>query len=160
MLREWEKESLEEEQAPRGVMERVLNFLGFVADETAVGEEEPVEEPVPERPCRGRRPRVVSLQSAQRQLKVVVFEPRAFEEVQAIVDQLKNHRPVIINLEETERTLARRVVDFMSGAVYALAGGMQKIGVSIFLFTPANVEISLGPRAEPRDRSSFFNFNG
>ena len=97
------------------------------------------------------------LQSAQRQLRVVVFEPKAFEEVQGIVDQLKNHRPVIINLEETDRALARRIVDFMSGAVYAQAGGMQKISTTIFLFTPANVEISLGPRAEPRDRTSFFN---
>lgn len=155
-MRDWEKEPPEEERTRRGFLEKVLNFLGFVAEEAEVEEEGLDEESAPEPPRRGR-PRVVSLQSAQRQFRVVVFEPKAFEEVQGIVDQLKNHRPVIINLEEIDRALARRIVDFMSGAVYALAGGMQKISVTIFLFTPANVEISLGPRAEPRDRTSFFN---
>ncbi|MCL6615452.1 MAG: cell division protein SepF [Firmicutes bacterium] len=137
-------------------MERLLNFLGFVAEEAEVDEEDFAEEG-PSAPPRRSRPRVVSLQSAQRQFKVVVFEPKTFEEVQGAVDQLKNHRPVIINLEETERAVARRIVDFMSGATYALAGGMQKISVSIFLFTPPEVEITLGPRAEPRDRSNLFN---
>ena len=156
-MRDWEKEPLEEEERTRrGFLEKVLNFLGFVAEEAEVEEEDLDQGPTPEPPRRGR-PRVVSLQSAQRQFRVVVFEPKAFEEVQGIVDQLKNHRPVIINLEETDRALARRIVDFMSGAVYSLAGGMQKISLTIFLFTPANVEISLGPRAEPRDRTSFFD---
>lgn len=156
MMPSWEKETENETRNRPGLMERVLNFLGFVAEETDLEEEDVAEETVSE-PPRRNRPRVVSLQSAQRQFKVVVFEPKTFEEVQAIVDQLKNHRPVIINLEETDRTLARRIVDFMSGATYALAGGMQKISASIFLFTPAEVEITLGPRAEPRDRSNLFN---
>ncbi len=156
-MREWETEPTEEERARRGLMERVLNFLGFVGETVEVDEDEPNEPPAIEPPRRGGRPRVVSLQSAQRQFRLVVFEPKSFEEVQGIVDQLKNHRPVIINLEETDKAIARRVVDFMSGAVYAMAGGMQKISVSIFLFTPANVEIALGPRAELRDRTGFLN---
>lgn len=155
-MRPWEKERQAEERVKRSFMDKVLNFLGFVAEDVQVDEEELVEEPEPVSPRRAK-PRVVSLQSAQRQFKVVVFEPKSFDDVQGIVDQLKNHRPVIVNLEETERSLAKRVVDFMSGAVYALAGGMQQINPSIFLFTPANVEITLGPRAEPRERASFFN---
>ena len=156
-MRGWKEEDQEEEQTRPGFMEKVLSFLGFVAENVEeVEEDEYAAEPPPERPKR-KRPRVVALQSAQRQLKLVVFEPRTFEEVQTIVDQLKNNRPVIVNLEDTDKTVARRVVDFVSGAVYALAGGMQKISVSIFLFTPANVEISLGPRAEPRDRTNFFS---
>ena len=140
------------------MMERVLNFLGFVAEEVQMEEDDLDVPSAPEQSRRGK-PRVVSLQSAQRQFRLVVFEPKGFEEVQSIVDQLKNRRPVIINLEETDKAVARRIVDFMSGAVYSLAGGMQKISVSIFLFTPSSVEISLGPRAEPRDRSSFLNLN-
>ena len=151
----WEKETENEERQRPGLMEKVLNFLGFVAEEE-LEEEEPSEEVITE-PPRRNKPRVVALQGAQRQFKVVVFEPKTFEEVQAIVDQLKNHRPVIVNLEESDRALARRIVDFMSGATYALAGAMQKISASIFLFTPAEVEITLGPRAEPRDRSNLFN---
>ncbi|MGE5551324.1 MAG: cell division protein SepF [Bacteroidota bacterium] len=157
-MRDWEEGPPEEERGRRGFLDKVLGFLGFVAEEVEVDEDDQ-EDQAPVNQSRRGRPRVVSLQSAQRQLRVVVFEPRSFEEVQAIVDQLKNHRPVIINLEDTDKTVARRVVDFMSGAVYALAGGMQKISVTIFLFTPANVEISLGPRAEPRDRSNFLNLN-
>ncbi|MGE5529711.1 MAG: cell division protein SepF [Patescibacteria group bacterium] len=157
-MREWAREETKSEPSRAGFLEKVLSFLGFVADEVEVGEEELEQETPPDRPRRSR-PHVVALQSAQRQFRLVVFEPRAFDEVQTIVDQLKNHRPVIVNLEETDKALARRVVDFMSGAVYALAGGMQKVSVSIFLFTPANVEITLGPRAEPRERTGFFDLS-
>ena len=158
MMREhergWERDEMEETRDRRGFLEKVLNFLGFSADEAEIAEEE-LEEP--SEPVKKGRPQVVSLQNAQRQLKLVVFEPKTFEEVQTIIDQLKNRRPVIINLDETDKSISRRVVDFMSGAVYALGGGMQKISLTIFLFTPPNVEISLGPRAEPRDRTGFFN---
>ncbi len=154
--RDWERDRPEAERDRRGLMEKLLNFLGFVAEEVQV-DDEPLDGPIVDETRRQKTPRVVSLQNAQRQFRVVVFEPRTFEEVQGVVDQLKNHRPVIINLEETEKNVARRVVDFMSGAVYSLGGGMQKISLSIFLFTPPNVEISLGPRAEPRERTNFFN---
>lgn len=160
-MRSWERDSIREEEteARRGFMEKVLDFLGFSSYTDTEPGRNPVDEREPdESPKRSAKPRVVSFQSAQRQLKVVVFEPAAFEDVQGIVDQLKNNRPVIVNLDETDRALAKRIVDFMSGAIYALAGGMQQVSLTIFLFTPPNVEITLGARAEPaRERASFFN---
>lgn len=78
---------------------------------------------------------------AQRQLKVVVAEPKVFEDVQNLTDNLKNRKPVIINLEKADAELARRVVDFISGAIYALNGNFQKVGNNIFLVVPSNMDI-------------------
>jgi len=118
------------------LMDKVLGFIGF--------EEEPEEEPVEtlaESPLVKKKNTVVSLHT-QRQVKVVVSEPRTFEEVQEIVDHLKNRRPVIVNLERVDGDLARRIVDFVSGATYGLNGSMQKVGGGIFLFVPSNVDIA------------------
>ncbi|NTW05399.1 MAG: cell division protein SepF [Peptococcaceae bacterium] len=87
-----------------------------------------------------RKGQVLNLH-AQRQLRVVVSEPRIFEDVQILADNLKNRRPVIINLEKTEPELARRVVDFISGCIYALNGNLQKVGNNIFLVVPSNMDI-------------------
>jgi FtsZ-interacting cell division protein YlmF len=93
---------------------------------------------------RASKGKVVSLTTQQfRSMRVVVLEPSSFDEVQEIADHLREKRPVILNLEATEKSLAKRIVDFVSGAVYVLDGGMQRINTSIFLFTPAEVDIVL-----------------
>jgi cell division inhibitor SepF len=85
---------------------------------------------------------VVSLQSIQKSAKMVLIEPRVFAESQEIADHLKNRRSVVVNLQRIERDQAQRVIDFLGGAVYALGGDIQKIGLDIFLCTPDNVEVS------------------
>lgn len=85
---------------------------------------------------------VVSLQSVQQQTKVVLVEPRVYAEAQDIADQLKNRRSVVVNLQRIDREQAKRIVDFLSGTVYAIGGDIQKVGTDIFLCTPDNVEIS------------------
>lgn len=85
---------------------------------------------------------VVSLQSVQKSSKVVLVEPRVYAEAQDIADQLKNRRAVVVNLQRIEKDQAKRIVDFLSGTVYAIGGDIQKIGTDIFLCTPDNVEIS------------------
>lgn len=128
----------------RRLMDKMLNFMGF--------EEEPYddkeqslraveEEPVSfQKPPKKNRGQVVSLHT-QRQVRVVVIEPTSFDDVPAIADNLKSHRPVIINLEKADADLAKRVVDFVSGTTYALDGSMQKVGKGIFLSVPSNVGI-------------------
>ena len=74
-------------------------------------------------------------------MRVVVMEPDNFEEVQLVADHLKERRPVIVNLEEAPVELARRIVDFLSGTVYALDGGLERIGEAIFLLVPSNVAV-------------------
>jgi cell division inhibitor SepF len=85
---------------------------------------------------------VVSLQSVQKSSKVVLIEPRAYAEAQEIADHLKNRRAVIVNLQRIQHEQAKRIVDFLSGTVYAIGGDIQQVGTKIFLCTPDNVDVS------------------
>ncbi|MBD3106807.1 cell division protein SepF [Bacillus sp. AGMB 02131] len=85
---------------------------------------------------------VVSLQSVQKSSKVVLFEPRAYSEAQEIADHLKNRKAVVVNLQRIAHDQAKRIVDFLSGTVYAIGGDIQRIGSNIFLCTPDNVDVS------------------
>lgn len=85
---------------------------------------------------------VVSLQSIQKSSKVFLVEPRVYAEAQDIADQLKNRRAVVVNLQRIEKDQGKRIIDFLSGTVYAIGGDIQKIGTDIFLCTPDNVEVS------------------
>ena len=97
---------------------------------------------------------VVSLQSVQKTSKVILFEPRAYSEAQEIADHLKSKRAVVINLQRITHDQAKRIVDFLSGTVYAVGGDIQKVGPNIFLCTPDNVDVSgsiTGMLAEDED---------
>jgi cell division inhibitor SepF len=85
---------------------------------------------------------VVSLQSVQKSSKVVLCEPRVYAEAQDVADQLKNRRAVVVNLQRIQHDQAKRIVDFLSGTVYAIGGDIQKIGANIFLCTPDNVDVA------------------
>ncbi|WP_246019751.1 cell division protein SepF [Bacilliculturomica massiliensis] len=76
------------------------------------------------------------------QFKMVVIEPKGFDESPKLVDNLKAKKPVIINLEKLESDTARKIFDFLSGATYALNGNVQKIANNIFVFAPENVDVS------------------
>lgn len=81
--------------------------------------------------------------------KMVLIEPKSFEECPKLVDCLKGRRPVIINLEKLETEVARKIFDFMSGATYALAGNVQKVANNIFIFAPDNVDIAATQSERP-----------
>ncbi|MBO1911368.1 cell division protein SepF [Sporosarcina sp. 6E9] len=86
--------------------------------------------------------RVVSLQSVQKSSKVILIEPRVYAEAQDISEHLKNKRAVVVNLQRIERDQGVRIIDFLSGTVYALGGDIQRIGTDIFLCVPDNVEVA------------------
>lgn len=71
----------------------------------------------------------------------VLIQPRAFSESQQIADHLKNDRPVIVNMKRVTTDQARRVVDFLSGTVYAIGGRLSKVGSGIFLCTPSSMAV-------------------
>ncbi len=73
--------------------------------------------------------------------KMILFEPRAYSESQQISDYLKNNNAVIVNLKRVTPDQAKRIVDFLSGTLYAIEGGLQKLGGGIFLCTPSNVPV-------------------
>lgn len=85
---------------------------------------------------------IVSLKSVQSQIKVVLSEPRSYDETQDIADHIVNRRSVVINLQRVDYEQAKRIVDFLSGTVYAVSGDMQKLGPHTFLCTPDNVEVT------------------
>jgi len=108
-----------------------------------VEEEQYEEEYEPERKSKpSPKQNVVSLQSIQKSSKVVLVEPRVYAEAQNISDELKSRKAVVVNLQRIDREQARRIVDFLSGTVYALGGDIQRVGTNIFLCTPDNVEVS------------------
>jgi len=97
---------------------------------------------------------VVSLQSVQKTSKVVLYEPRAYAEAQEIADHLKSRRAVVVNLQRIEHDQAKRIVDFLSGTVYAIGGDIQQVGSKIFLCTPDNVDVTGSISVVSDDESS------
>lgn len=81
--------------------------------------------------------------------KLVLLEPKSFDECPRLVDSLKSKKPVIINLERIDMEVARKIFDFLSGATYALNGNVQKVANNIFIFAPANVDIAGSITEEP-----------
>ena len=87
-----------------------------------------------------RRGKVVNIH-ATTQLKVVLVKPERFENASEIADHLRDKRTVVLNLEQTDKNIARRLIDFLSGVAYANEGTIKKVALSTYIITPYNVEI-------------------
>ena len=79
--------------------------------------------------------------SASNKQEVVLFRPGSFNDTSKAADDLRNRKAVIVNMENVDKAMARRVVDFLSGCVYALDGDVKKIAQSAYLFCPHNMDI-------------------
>ena len=90
---------------------------------------------------RKNKDKVVSMAQGQT-IKMVISQPTNFEQSEEICGLLKEKKSVIVNLEYVNKDVARRIIDFISGGVYALDGHIQKISNSIFLIAPMNYEIT------------------
>ncbi|SIS37904.1 cell division protein SepF [Salimicrobium flavidum] len=123
--------------------------------EEDVYEDEQSETPA-EKNRNGKEQNVVSLKSAQRSSKMVLHEPRNYSEAQEIADELVSHRAVVINLQRVDHDQAKRIVDFLSGTVYAIGGDIQKLGSQTFLCVPDNVEVT-GSISEMMQNEDDFN---
>ena len=88
---------------------------------------------------RPREGKLVNLSGGQSQL--VLVRPERFETAAEIVDQLRGKRAVLINLETTPKDVTRRLVDFLSGAAYAIDGKVKKVAANTYLITPPNVDL-------------------
>jgi cell division inhibitor SepF len=131
--------------------EKALSFLGLV-EETE--EEEIYDDTEFIRP-QARKGAVLNLHSGKqssKSMRLVILKPREFHEAQQIVEHIKNKKPVLVNLEETEKDECKRIIDFISGATFALDGNMQKVSQQIFVFAPAHVEVNAEIRRELIDR--------
>ena len=83
----------------------------------------------------------VSSASSSNRQEVVLFRPASFNDTSKAADDLRNRKAVIVNMENVDKAMARRVVDFLSGCVYALDGDVKKIAQSAYLFCPHNMNI-------------------
>ena len=129
-----------------GAMNKLLEWVGF---DQGIEEEQDIYEDshtssMSEKGSqlmRRKSGKVLSLNEITKQLKVVIQRPNDFEQAQEIADHLKARKPVVINLEGLDKSVAKRIIDFLSGAVYALDGNIQKVAASIFFIAPNNVGI-------------------
>lgn len=119
---------------------KLRNIFGFDEDEYEIVEEEIIDsQPSAET---DKPKNVVSLQSVKKSSKMILCEPRSFEEAQDIADHIINRRSVVINLQRVDVQEARKIIDFLGGAVYALSGEMKKVGSQTFLCAPEHVEVT------------------
>ena len=84
--------------------------------------------------------RVMNINTAST-MQVIVVKPERFDQVTEIADRLRDKQSVVLNLESTNKDVARRLVDFLSGCAFALDGNIQKVAISTYLVTPYNVEV-------------------
>lgn len=133
------------------LMNKVWNLFGMDSAEAEEYEDEDIydyeneeEEEIEDRRLFGRRNnKVVSMPQSQSQaIKMVISQPTTFEQSDEICGFLKEKKSIIVNLEYVNKDVARRIVDFISGGVYALDGYIQKVSNSIFLVAPSNYEIT------------------
>ena len=142
-----------------GLIERVLSWLGVEQEPGNADAQAPPQavssggrEAAAAAEATPRRARVVTLPTAaaptqaggaapRTAARLVVFEPRGFEDVQAVAMHLREGRPVVLTLKATDRDTARRIVDFLSGTVYALDGTMRRVDDDLFLCAPSGVDV-------------------
>jgi len=97
----------------------------------------------------GARPNLVGLPTPRKQ-EIVVLEPASFADAREIAESLKVKKCILLNMRKTDKELARRIVDFLSGISYAMEGNSQKVADNIFLFVPGHMEIVI---ADHQDHS-------
>jgi cell division inhibitor SepF len=142
-----------------GFLKQIQTMVGLDAEEDEAYDDAPYDEPAQSAdknrtktlppaplaaapaPVTGTRSNIVGLPNAAGH-EVVVIEPRSFDEALGILDNLRSRKAVILNLMGLAPEQSQRLVDFVSGACHALDGHQDKIGESIFLFTPSNVVIN------------------
>ncbi|MFC4557029.1 cell division protein SepF [Virgibacillus kekensis] len=125
------------------IKNKIKTFFTMDDEYEYIEEEQEIEQHDASGGQKRRSENVVSLTSMQQPTsKVVLCEPRNYDEAQEIADNVVNRRAVVINLQRVDHNQAKRIVDFLSGTVYAVKGDIQKLGSQTFLCTPDNVDVS------------------
>lgn len=131
------------------LMNKVWDLFGMDSTEPEEYEEDDIydyedeDEEYEDKKIFGRKNKVVNMPQTQTNaIKMVISQPTTFEQSDEICSFLKEKKSVIVNLEYVNKDVARRIVDFISGGVYALDGYIQKVSNSIFLVAPSNYEIT------------------
>ena len=126
--------------APAPVSEPASDFGFSSYASTPAPAPAPAAAPVKAAPATGFSGSVVSMTRGSKQ-EVVLFRPGSFNDTSKAADDLRSNKAVIVNMENVDKAMARRVVDFLSGCVYALDGTVNKIAQSAYLFCPHNMDV-------------------
>lgn len=126
-------------------VDTVKEFVGFgdVDYDDEYEMEDTVEERAEDKPSLfNKKSKVVALDRATSQASIVVVKPKCFSSAPEVADQLKQRRPVILDVTGLDTDEAKRTVDFVSGTVYGINGDIQKVSSGIFIATPASYDIA------------------
>lgn len=133
-----------------GIIDRIRKFITMESDEIEFDAERSVElssisgEMSTLRDNSLQKSSLVGISgSASRKQEIVVFQPGTFNEAQQVAEHIKARKIVIINMKRTDKDLAKRIIDFLSGINYAVDGHVQKIADNIFLFAPVHIEVTM-----------------
>lgn len=130
-----------------GLVKKLVSFFSFEHDQE---DGEPEEQATS---FREKIEKVVPMTKRSRIAQISIVSPQTFDDSQKVADGLKEGRAIIMNLSKLDVDLSKRIVDFVSGIVYALEGDSKKVGENIFVFSPANIQLSIGDN-EQNDRHS------
>ncbi|WP_308534229.1 cell division protein SepF [uncultured Peptoniphilus sp.] len=128
-------------------LKRIFGFADDEAYEYDDYEDEYVEESIPEREVETSSSTFTNKKSTKAKadllsgLVITVQEPLSYDESPLIVDDLRQHKAVVLNFEQLDTEVKRQIFDFVSGALYALDGKIQKVNKDIFILAPSNVAI-------------------
>ena len=129
------------------IIDWVKNTIGITDGEESTNETGEVKQAIPFRKADenyqttpSKRSKVVNINTTA-QLKVVVMQPLTYNDACEITEHLKEKKPVVVNLEKLEKAVAVKIFDFLSGAVFALDGSMQKVSGQILLIVPNTMGI-------------------
>lgn len=134
-------------------MDKMLAFMGFEEETEPEAEvREKYETPQVQETTQSKRKGQLVAIGRQTQTRVMVTAPTSYEAVEDVANYLKSGRAVIACLDEIDRDLAKRIVDFMSGATFALDGTVRRIADGVFLFTPAHIVVEVDPSIDVREK--------
>ena len=147
-----------------------MDFENDYYDDTnsASYEDDPIEETYTEPELSTGRSKVINMADNKKntesttEMNMIIFRPTEYDQAQTIIDYLKLRKPIIVNLDEIEVSVAQRILDFITGAVYALSGDIKKAARNIFVVVPSNVEISNAdeePQPEPQQYEENYSDN-
>ncbi len=136
------------------VMNKIKYFIGLddYDEDEEFYEDEDLEIPITTKTKRVNN-KVVNIHT-NNNMKIIVYEPKNYEEAPEIVDNLKSRKVIVINFEQLDINLKRQIFDFLNGAIYAIEGKIQKVTKDIFILGPADVEID-GIKEELKTKGIF-----
>lgn len=120
-----------------GIGQKIKEFISPMDEEEVIEYDEQEVESI----SRYEQPKSKAVSKLASDTKMVLFEPRAYDEVNEVAKRLKENRAVVVNLHKLTREYAQRTIDFLSGVIYALDGTIEKIGTNVILCTPRTMGV-------------------